>query len=341
MQLKNQRGVQLEEVWSAADSLIEQGEKPTIEKVRLKMGRGSPNTVGPMLDAWFGNLGERLNKNKMPVHPLMPVAVQEAALSLWEAANNAAQHQAQARFQEEYEQLNIQKSELEVQKVDFFQRQQLHQEKLQLLELQLQQSQDLHLQQKERIQGLEASFLAEQEKTHRLSLQLEKRQEQANLDRQQYDQHLSQLHLERQQLSEKFAQNEKRWLLELDRTRQDLLQAKKKLQESEKMFEQEKNALRLEINLCNESLEVSNAKEQQSRNNILAALRINEDQKIELSKLKKLNSELRQKLEAPKNKNLKVSSQGSPEKTLVSLPRFRPLANNRSNLKGFKRSKIF
>ena len=54
------RGVQMEEVWAAADAVLALGERPTIERVRLQLGRGSPNTVGPMLDGWFGSLAGRL-----------------------------------------------------------------------------------------------------------------------------------------------------------------------------------------------------------------------------------------------------------------------------------------
>jgi hypothetical protein len=43
------RGVQLEEVWASADAVLAQGERPTIERVRQHLGRGSPNTVAPML----------------------------------------------------------------------------------------------------------------------------------------------------------------------------------------------------------------------------------------------------------------------------------------------------
>jgi len=40
--------------------LGELGERPTIERVRQQLGRGSPNTVGPMLDGWYGSLAKRL-----------------------------------------------------------------------------------------------------------------------------------------------------------------------------------------------------------------------------------------------------------------------------------------
>ena len=45
MELKKSRAVQQQDVWTAADALIAEGLRPTIERVRHKIGRGSPNTV--------------------------------------------------------------------------------------------------------------------------------------------------------------------------------------------------------------------------------------------------------------------------------------------------------
>ena len=42
------RGVQLEEVVEAADTLLGRGLKPIIERVRQHLGGGSPNTNSPM-----------------------------------------------------------------------------------------------------------------------------------------------------------------------------------------------------------------------------------------------------------------------------------------------------
>ena len=57
--VRGPRGVQLEDVWAAADAVLGLGERPTIERVRQQLGRGSPNTVGPMLDGWYGSLAKR------------------------------------------------------------------------------------------------------------------------------------------------------------------------------------------------------------------------------------------------------------------------------------------
>ena len=53
-------GVQLEDVCAAADALIAQGLKPTIERVRRHLGGGSPNTESHLLDEWFARLPQRL-----------------------------------------------------------------------------------------------------------------------------------------------------------------------------------------------------------------------------------------------------------------------------------------
>lgn len=58
--VRGARGVQEDEVWGAADAVLASGERPTIERVRQFLGRGSPNTVGPMLEAWYGSLAQRL-----------------------------------------------------------------------------------------------------------------------------------------------------------------------------------------------------------------------------------------------------------------------------------------
>ena len=60
------RGINEQDVWKAADALLLEGARPTIERVRLKIGRGSPNTVSPHLESWFARLGAR----KVPTREL-------------------------------------------------------------------------------------------------------------------------------------------------------------------------------------------------------------------------------------------------------------------------------
>jgi Plasmid replication region DNA-binding N-term len=91
------RGVSAGDVERAADALLRAGERPTIEKVREKLGTGSPNTVNPLLDAWWKKLSARLDAGPAALHRL-PESVAHAAEALWmqaldEGRRRAAQEQ--------------------------------------------------------------------------------------------------------------------------------------------------------------------------------------------------------------------------------------------------------
>lgn len=54
------RGVTEQDVFEAADALLARNKRPTIERVRQELGRGSPNTINPFLDSWWTALGKRV-----------------------------------------------------------------------------------------------------------------------------------------------------------------------------------------------------------------------------------------------------------------------------------------
>jgi hypothetical protein len=76
------RGVTSSDVDQAADALLRRGERPTVEKIRAVIGSGSPNTVGPLLDAWWKRLAGRLDAGPAAFHRL-PVSVAHVAEALW------------------------------------------------------------------------------------------------------------------------------------------------------------------------------------------------------------------------------------------------------------------
>jgi Plasmid replication region DNA-binding N-term len=76
------RGITQIDVSHAADSLLRAGERPTIDKVRAKIGKGSPNTVNPLLDAWWKTLAARLDFGPAALHRL-PETVAHVAEALW------------------------------------------------------------------------------------------------------------------------------------------------------------------------------------------------------------------------------------------------------------------
>ncbi|MFP8833927.1 DNA-binding protein [Hydrogenophaga sp. XSHU_21] len=86
-EIRRRRGVQREDVWAAADAVLLAGEKPTIERVRLHLGSGSPNTVGPLLEQWFKHLGRRIQDPGAFAAPGgVPDPVLQAARHFWETA---------------------------------------------------------------------------------------------------------------------------------------------------------------------------------------------------------------------------------------------------------------
>ena len=76
------RGITQSDVSHAADTLLRAGERPTIDKVRAKLGKGSPNTINPMLDAWWKTLSARLDSGPAALHRL-PESVAHVAEALW------------------------------------------------------------------------------------------------------------------------------------------------------------------------------------------------------------------------------------------------------------------
>ena len=86
-------GIRQSDVSHAADTLLRLGVRPTVEKVRAKIGRGSPNTINPMLDAWWKTLSARLDSGPAALHRL-PESVAHVAEALWMQALEEAKRRA-------------------------------------------------------------------------------------------------------------------------------------------------------------------------------------------------------------------------------------------------------
>jgi hypothetical protein len=94
------RGITQLQVDVAADALLQRGERPTIEKVRAELGTGSPNTLTRLLEAWWAGLSERLAAQARANVPGLPESVQRAIMTLWSEATLAARIVAQAEIAE-------------------------------------------------------------------------------------------------------------------------------------------------------------------------------------------------------------------------------------------------
>jgi hypothetical protein len=87
-------GVPETEVFKAADAVLARGERPTVERVRLELGRGSPARVGQLLEQWWEQLARRLKGHVLL--PDLPGDVAQAFAETWRLALAQAQAMAQA-----------------------------------------------------------------------------------------------------------------------------------------------------------------------------------------------------------------------------------------------------
>lgn len=108
------RGITESDVHTAADELVANGDRPTVERIRAHLGTGSPNTVTRWLDTWWKNLGIRLQPKRPDLKDapavLAELAGQWWALALQHARESALEELANARqsLAAEYEELRMQ-----------------------------------------------------------------------------------------------------------------------------------------------------------------------------------------------------------------------------------------
>lgn len=236
-------GVKEADVWAAADALLQAGEQPTIERVRLHLGRGSPNTVGPHLKAWFRGLSGRLVTGQGGDSDI-PNAVTRAIGEVWEVALASAREEREASSALELAEIAKQKEALEAAHVALTQAQ----ERLRIRETDLQASvQAAHAQ----AAAAETRLLtAEQHLTERtealkaLSAELATARDQV-MALLRASREAQAVHDEALEAAEaRHGAHERRWLGELDEQRQALKRAR------EELNQQRKTAARREVELA-------------------------------------------------------------------------------------------
>ena len=246
MQHRTTRGIQYEDVAQAADALLQDGLRPTIERIRLHIGRGSPNTVSPMLEQWFSGLGERLGgaggRAKQGADAL-PDIVLKAASALWTTARDAAQAKAaeawaaqRASMDGETRQLNEARSQLEARELLQLERLRAMDEALQLSTRQLEESNERYKSGLRTLALRDEEIASQRTAANRLSEQntaLQLRSETAQTQAQQ----------ERSAQDDRHRQSERRWLEEVDRARQETRKSALLVQEDQRKL----NALQQEM----------------------------------------------------------------------------------------------
>ena len=107
------RGVTSSDVERAADALLRGGQRPTIDKIREKLGTGSPNTINPLLDTWWKKLSARLDAGPAALHRL-PESVAHVAEAFWIQALDEGRRRAAQEQQSTQRACAVDKQHLEV-----------------------------------------------------------------------------------------------------------------------------------------------------------------------------------------------------------------------------------
>jgi chromosome segregation ATPase len=238
MQSKSTRGVQQEEVWAAADALIAAGERPTIERVRLKIGRGSPNTVSPMLEAWFATLGPRLGVAAAGAQAEegAPRELLQALDKVWAAAVAAASAEADRALEPERDRLAQHGLQLDIAHQELLQREVALTERGIALEHALELA-------KSQLRDQTAQLAKAGRDLEQARNSLAKLVQERDTDRRQFDDQLRALAEERQRTEQRASANEKRLLEEVDRARQEAKQLSRALDHAGQTHAAERQAL--------------------------------------------------------------------------------------------------
>jgi len=105
-------GVPEADVFAAADQVLKRGQRPTVERVRLELGRGSPARVGQLLEAWWDALAKRLaGETRLPA---LPTAASAAFTELWRVAIDEARAVAQREFEEQRAAVEAERAQFQV-----------------------------------------------------------------------------------------------------------------------------------------------------------------------------------------------------------------------------------
>ena len=107
------RGVGAVDVALAADALLRDGLRPTIERIREKLGRGSPNTINPLLDQWWKGLATRLSGGPEMLERI-PASAFHVLEALWVQLQIAARDRAAVALAGERGETNRNAQNLEV-----------------------------------------------------------------------------------------------------------------------------------------------------------------------------------------------------------------------------------
>jgi len=238
----NAKGIQQEDVWMAADALISEGLRPTIERVRQKIGRGSPNTVSPMLEAWFATLASRLGVNSPKSDDThIPKVLQQAVEDLWQMAMSQSQQEASLQVAKAKEEVAQANRTLEIRANELDQQEQVRLVKQQTLEEALNSALGKSKDLADRLDRAKALTKKQETDLENLRNKLSSTEDERNLGRLRLAEEAMQHAQERLKSDERHQASQHKLLEEIDKARQETKKATGSLQLAEKRFDSERS----------------------------------------------------------------------------------------------------
>jgi hypothetical protein len=231
------------DVFRAADELLVMGQRPTIDRVRMRLGRGSPNTINDHLDSWWAKLGARLRDLPGQEFPQLPERVAQTLQQLWNEALESAHEALQATLLERERALLQRESDLQQASVQLAEREQAAHTRAAALEDSLTLAREQLAAANQRAQALENSVRERDSEGARLRTRLEKLEATVAEARTKFEAASASHQTERTRLQERHMSAENHWVREVDRARQHTKELTKEHRREVKELRQRTDAL--------------------------------------------------------------------------------------------------
>jgi len=223
------------DVFQAADELLLQGDRPTIDRVRMRLGRGSPNTINDHLDAWWLKLGARLRDIPGQEFPQLPEPVSQTLLHLWKQALDGARAALQATLAERERALVERERALEISAGELTERERAASLRMAALDESLALAREQLVAANQRAQALEENAQERGAECGRLRARIQTLETACAKASEKVEAAAAAHHTERTHLQERHDAAESHWMLELDRSRHE---AKEAVRDHERQLKQ-------------------------------------------------------------------------------------------------------
>lgn len=215
------------DVFRAADELLVEGHRPTIDRVRMRLGRGSPNTINDHLDAWWAKLGSRLRDLPGRELPQLPERVAQTLQHLWNQALEGAREALQGTLAEQEHALALREQALAAKDRELTERERASAARAAAQEESLALAREQLSAANHRAENLEAALQERATECARLLACIDALEGSCTDLQCKLDAATSAHRSERAQLQEHYAAAERHWLTEVDQGRRSAMEAAK------------------------------------------------------------------------------------------------------------------